>query len=34
VDDLLSQGRLQRFKDGARTLVSRSEVAAYVEGGR
>jgi excisionase family DNA binding protein len=30
VDDLLSQGRLIRHKDGARTLVSRAELAAYV----
>jgi excisionase family DNA binding protein len=32
VDDLLSQRRLQRFKDGTRTLVSRDELAAYVAG--
>lgn len=31
VDDLLSQRRLRRFKDGARTLVSRAEVEAYLE---
>jgi excisionase family DNA binding protein len=30
IDDLLSQGRLTRHKDGARTLVSRAELAAYV----
>ena len=30
VDDLLSQGRLTRHKDGARTLVSRVELVAYV----
>jgi excisionase family DNA binding protein len=30
VDDLLSQGRLQRFKDGARTLVSRAEISDYL----
>lgn len=30
VDDLLSQRRLARFKDGRRTLVSRVELAAYV----
>jgi excisionase family DNA binding protein len=28
--DLLSQGRLSRFKDGRRTLVSRAEVARWV----
>lgn len=32
IDDLLSQRRLTRFKDGARTLVSRAELATYVEG--
>jgi excisionase family DNA binding protein len=32
IDDLLSQRRLARFKDGARTLVSRAELATYVEG--
>jgi excisionase family DNA binding protein len=30
IDDLLSQGRLSRYKDGARTLVSRSEVEEYL----
>jgi excisionase family DNA binding protein len=30
VDDLLSARRLTRFKDGARTLVSRAELAEYV----
>jgi excisionase family DNA binding protein len=30
VHDLLSSGKLQRFKDGSRTLVSRSELEAYV----
>jgi excisionase family DNA binding protein len=30
VDDLLSQGRLTRLKDGARTLVERSELDAYL----
>lgn len=30
VDDLLSSGRLTRFKDGARTLVSRAEVEAML----
>jgi excisionase family DNA binding protein len=31
VDDLLSQRRLTRVKDGARTLVRRDELLAYVE---
>jgi len=30
IDDLLSQRRLTRFKDGARTLVSRVELDAHV----
>jgi excisionase family DNA binding protein len=30
VDDLLSQRRLTRFKDGARTLVSRAEIETYL----
>lgn len=30
VDDLLSQRRLSRFKEGGRTLVSRAEVEALV----
>jgi excisionase family DNA binding protein len=30
VDDLLSAGRLRRYKDGSRTLVSRDELAAHV----
>jgi excisionase family DNA binding protein len=30
IDDLLSQGRLTRLKDGARTLVARAELEAYV----
>lgn len=30
VDDLLSQGRLSRFKDGRRTLVSRVELRRYL----
>ena len=30
VDDLLSSGRLTRFKDGSRTLVSRAEVDAML----
>jgi excisionase family DNA binding protein len=32
VDDLLSQGRLTRVKDGRRTLVARSELDAYLAG--
>jgi excisionase family DNA binding protein len=31
VDDLLSQRRLTRQKDGRRTLVRRSEVEAYLQ---
>ncbi len=34
VDDLLSQRRLKRHKDGSRTLVSRAELEAYVTGRR
>jgi excisionase family DNA binding protein len=34
VDDLLSAGKLPRHKDGARTLVSRAELLAYLNGGR
>jgi excisionase family DNA binding protein len=36
VDDLLSQARLTRFKDGARTLVSRDEIDRHLahENGR
>ncbi len=34
VDDLLSQGRLTRLKDGTRTLVSREEVERYLRGQR
>jgi excisionase family DNA binding protein len=30
VDDLLSQCRLSRFKDGSRTLLSRTEVEEYL----
>jgi len=30
VDDLLSQRRLSRHKDGSRTLVSRAEVEEYL----
>ena len=30
VDDLLSQRRLSRFKDGSRTLISRVEVEEYL----
>jgi excisionase family DNA binding protein len=33
VYDLLSSRRLQRFKDGARVLVSRVELEAYLAGG-
>jgi excisionase family DNA binding protein len=31
VHDLLSQGRLTRFKDGGRTLVSRAEIEAWLD---
>lgn len=34
VHDLLSSGRLTRFKDGGRTLVLREEVKALVEAQR
>jgi excisionase family DNA binding protein len=30
IDDLLSQRRLARYKDGARTLVSRAEVEEHL----
>jgi excisionase family DNA binding protein len=30
IDDLLSQRRLSRVKDGRRTLVSRIEIEAYL----
>jgi excisionase family DNA binding protein len=30
VDDLLSAQKLERYKDGRRTLVSRAEVEAYL----
>jgi excisionase family DNA binding protein len=30
VDDLLSQGRLARYKDGSRTLVSREEIEEHL----
>ncbi|MGE3795469.1 MAG: helix-turn-helix domain-containing protein [Dehalococcoidia bacterium] len=33
IDDLLSQRRISRIKDGARTLVSRSELEAYLRRG-
>lgn len=33
VDDLLSQRRLSRIKDGARTLISRAELEAYLRRG-
>ncbi len=32
VDDLLSQGALSRVKDGARTLIARAELEAYLRG--
>jgi excisionase family DNA binding protein len=32
VDDLLSQGALSRVKDGARTLIARAELDAYLRG--
>ena len=32
VYDLLSAGRLRRYKDGARVLVSRDEIEAYLDG--
>ena len=32
VDDLLSQGRLSRVKDGGRTLIARAELEAYLRG--
>jgi excisionase family DNA binding protein len=32
VDDLLSQGRLSRVKDGRRTLIARAELDAYLAG--
>jgi excisionase family DNA binding protein len=31
VHDLLSQGKLTRYKDGARTLILRSELDEYVQ---
>lgn len=34
VDDLLSQGRLTRLKDGSRTLISRAELDAHLAGER
>ena len=34
IDDILSQGRLTRFKDGGRTLVSRAELYERLRGGR
>jgi excisionase family DNA binding protein len=33
IDDLLSQGRLSRIKDGARTLISRGELVAVLRRG-
>ena len=32
VYDLLSRGKLRRFKDGARTLVRREELLVYIAG--
>jgi excisionase family DNA binding protein len=32
VYDLLSSGRLRRYKDGSRVLVSRAEIDAYLSG--
>ena len=34
VDDLLSQGKLTRIKDGRRTLIARTEVDRYLAGER
>ncbi|HXH87343.1 MAG TPA: helix-turn-helix domain-containing protein [Gaiellaceae bacterium] len=31
IDDLLSQGRLTRHKEGRRTLLRRTEVEAYLQ---
>jgi excisionase family DNA binding protein len=31
VDDLLSQRRLSRYKDGSRTLISRAEIDDYLK---
>lgn len=33
IDDLLSSGRLRRYKEGGRTLVSRGELEARLQGG-
>jgi excisionase family DNA binding protein len=33
IDDLLSQRKLRRVKDGRRTLISRSELEAYLATG-
>lgn len=32
IDDLLSQGRLSRVKDGRRTLIAQAELDAYLRG--
>lgn len=32
VDDLLSQGKLTRVKEGSRTLIARAELEAYLRG--
>lgn len=34
IDDLCSQRRLTRVKEGARTLVRRDEIESYLQGGR
>jgi excisionase family DNA binding protein len=31
IDDLLCAGRLERVKDGARTLIRRRDLVAYLE---
>lgn len=33
VYDLLSRGKLRRWKDGSRTLIRRDELLAYIAGG-
>jgi len=33
IDDLLSQRRLTRVKDGRRTLVTRAEIESYLSNG-
>ena len=34
IDDLLSQGKLTRVKDGGRTLIARDELEEYLQGVR